>query len=641
MTPYQEAQRAKALTLTFDVVMAWGAMAIGIAIPLWLSGYPMNYQSARLVTLPAFLFAASAAVAFYVLRVHRQVWRHSGWPDAMRIVQAVILSALIFLPLLFLITRGINFPRSSLFVALPLWLGAIFLGRMIALSRSTRRPFQIFSNLREDAPGVLIVGDGESAAQVLRDLRYAHGGSPVRALGLIEATGAEPGRDIRGVPVLGGMNDLGKVLDLLTARYGDVPWVAAVGEARDRKIMNELLLTASSRGAKIMALGGNERGGPLQEVATADLLARPERQISPALIESIVKGAHIMVTGAGGTIGGELARQCAELGPEVLTLYDASEYNLYRVDLRLREQHPNLNIVTQLGDVRDAARLEKAMIAASPDIVIHAAALKHVPLMEANPNEAILTNVRGAMNAAHAAVAAGAKRFVFISTDKAVDPDNVMGATKRVAEICVRRALQGTPVAGAMVRFGNVLGSSGSVVPLFERQIARGGPVTVTDKDVTRYFMTVQEASKLVLHAGALQEKTGEASLFLLDMGEPIKIEELAEAMIRMKGFVPGEDIKIIHTGLRPGESLHESLTYSHEKITVTAVDGVQKVIGSNGVAPNFDLLIDEMIKAAKIGDTGEALRLLSRLVPEYQPDRKASFPTKESHANGPKILKF
>ena len=620
MTPYQEAQRAKALTLTFDVFAAWVAMVIGIGVPLWLSGYPWSYQTARLVTLPAILFAASAGVSFYLLKVHRQVWRHSGWPDAMRIVQAVGLSALIFLPLLFLMTRLSQFPRSSLVIALLLWLAMLFLGRMIALSRSTQQPFQIFSNFREDAPQVLIVGDIVSAAQVLRDLRYAEGGAPVRALGLIETTGAEPGRDIRGVPVLGGMDDLGKVLDLMTARYGEPPWVAAVGDARTRASMNEVLLTASSRGAKIMALGKNGDNGPLQEVATADLLARPEREISPALIQSIIQDAHIMVTGAGGTIGGELARQCAALKPETLTLYDASEYNLYRIDLRLREQHADLDIITQLGDVRDAAKLEKSVVTAAPDIIIHAAALKHVPLMEANPNEAILTNVRGALNAARAAVAANTKRFVFISTDKAVDPDNVMGATKRVAEICIRRTLKDSGVAGAMVRFGNVLGSSGSVVPLFERQIARGGPVTVTDENVTRYFMTVSEAAKLVLHAGALQELPGEAALFLLDMGEPIRIEELAEAMIRMKGLVPGEDIKIIHTGLRPGESLHESLTYPHEKITVTAVEGVQRVAGTNGVSPDFDQIVDDMIAAAKVGDTENALRLLAELVPEYKP---------------------
>ena len=620
MTPYQEAQRAKALTLIFDVFAAWVAMAIGIAVPLWLSDYPLTYQTARLVTLPATLFAMSAGVSFYLLRVHRQVWRHSGWPDAMRILQAVGVSTLIFLALLFLITRLVSFPRSTYVVAPALWVFFLFVGRMIALSRSTRQPLQIFSSFREDAPQVLIVGDIESAAQVLRDLRYTDGGAPVRVLGLVEATGAESGRDIRGVPVLGGMDDLGKVLDLMAARYGEPPWVAAVGDARSRSIMNELLLTASSRGAKIMALGKNGDNGPLQEVATADLLSRPERDISPALIESIVKDAHIMVTGAGGTIGGELARQCAALRPNTLTLYDASEYNLYRVDLHLREQHADLNIVTQLGDVRDETKLEKSIVAAAPDMIVHAAALKHVPLMEANPNEAILTNVRGALNAARAAVAANTKRFVFVSTDKAVDPDNVMGATKRVAEICIRRTLKDSNVAGSMVRFGNVLGSSGSVVPLFERQIARGGPVTVTDANVTRYFMTVSEAAKLVLHAGALQEASGEAALFLLDMGEPILIQDLAEAMIRMKGLVPGEDIKIIHTGLRPGETLHESLTYPHEKVSVTAVEGVQRVAGTNGVSPDFDQIVDDMIAAAKVGDTEIALQLLSNLVPEYKP---------------------
>lgn len=621
MTPQQEAQRAKALTLAFDVIAAWVSMAVSIAIPFWLTGYAWTVETFRLIITPAFLFALSAGIAFYVLRVHRQVWRHSGWPDAMRIIQAVALSALIFLPLLFLITRLAQFPRSTLIVAPILWVLTLFVGRMIALSRSTQAPFQIFSNVRKDAQAVLMVGDAEGAAQVLREFRYAEGGAPVRTLGLIETSGAEPGRDIRGVPVMGGADDLGKILDLLAARYGEAPWIAAVGRGQSREMMNRLLLEASSRGSKVMAFGKNGQKGALQEVATADLLARPERHINPALIEALVKDSHIFVTGAGGTIGGELARQCAALGPDVLTLFDSSEYNLYRIDLHLREKYPGLNIVTRLGDVRDTAKLKKTIAEAAPDTVIHAAALKHVPLMEVNPNEAILTNVKGALNAAEAAAEANAKRFVFISTDKAVDPDNVMGATKRVAEICVRRSLNETGVAGAMVRFGNVLGSSGSVVPLFERQILRGGPLTVTHKEVTRYFMTVEEAAKLVLHAGALQDTAGKAELFLLDMGDPIKINDLAESMIRMKGLVPGDDITITYTGLRPGESLHESLTYSHETVSVTAVDGIQKVAGQNGISPEFDLYVEEMLNFAKTGDTPEALRRLSKLVPEYKAD--------------------
>jgi len=621
MTPHQEARRAMIYTLAFDVMAAALAMAAAVSFRLFGTGAEINAVTLKLIAMPTILFALSAGVAFRLMRVHRQVWRHAGWPDAMKIVQASLIAPLIFLALLFLITRTVGFPRTALPIALVLWLLLLFAGRMVALSRSTHQPFQIFSAVRKDAPAVILVGDEERSAEVIRDIGKMSGGAPVRVLGMIETGGAEPGRAIRGVPVMGGMVELGKVLDVLTVRYGTTPWVAAVGAARSRDNMNQLLETASKRGAKIMALGADAEGNPLQDIVPADLLARPERQLDSAPLSQLITGAKVFVTGAGGTIGGELAHQAAAFGPAHLTLYDASEYNLYDSDLRMRETYPDLPMTAKIGDVRDAPALAKSMTQAAPDLVIHAAALKHVPLMEANPNEAILTNVRGAINAARAALSSGTKRFVFISTDKAVDPDNVMGATKRLAEISIARILEGSGVAAAMVRFGNVLGSSGSVVPLFERQIARGGPVTVTDPNVTRYFMTVEEAATLVLQAGALQETAGEAALFLLDMGDPIRIEELAEAMIRMKGQVPGKDIEIKHTGMRPGESLHESLTYAHERIEETRIDGVQRVTGANGIHAAFDAKIDALLAAAEARDTKLALQVLSELVPEYGGD--------------------
>ena len=267
--------------------------------------------------------------------------------------------------------------------------------------------------------------------------------------------------------------------------------------------MNAVLETATQHGSQVMALGANREGLHLQSVRPADLLARPVRKLDLEPLRNLLQGKRVFVTGAGGTIGSQLVRQCAEIGVAQITLFDASEFNLYEIDLTLRESYPELEISAQIGDVRDKNRLRQAVQEARPSILIHAAALKHVPLMELNACEAILTNVGGTINAADIAIECGLERLVFISTDKAVDPDNVMGATKRLAELALAYRAKGTNLRVSMVRFGNVLGSSGSVVPLFERQIAAGGPLTLTDDQVSRYFMTVEEAASLVLQGAA------------------------------------------------------------------------------------------------------------------------------------------
>ena len=621
MKPEIEAKRAMALTLGFDAMAAFISMFVAV-YARWLatSGAP---NSALLTAITASAaFALAAIMSFFALRVHRQVWRHSGWPDALRVIQAVGLTALIFLPLMFVWNRLVGFPRLSLPIALVIWVTLIFLGRMVALARSTRRPFQIFRGVRADAPLAILVANASEAADVLRDLQSTKGGAPVRILGLIEPDGAEPGRAIRGATVFGGLSKLGKMLDLLAVRYNATPWVAVAGSVRTKETMNAVLDTATHHGSQVMALGLDREGLHLQRVRPADLLSRRQRELDDTPIRNLLSGKRVFVTGAGGTIGSQLVEQCAALGAAQLTLYDASEFNLYEIDLTLRERFPDLDTEAQIGDVRDKTRLREAVRAANPDIMIHAAALKHVPLMELNPCEAVLTNVGGAVNAIDIAIECGLERFVFISTDKAVDPDNVMGATKRLAELALAYRAKNTQLSVSMVRFGNVLGSSGSVVPLFERQIAAGGPLTLTDDQVSRYFMTVEEAASLVLQGTAHNGKPGEASLYVLDMGEPIRIRTLAEAMIRMKGMVPYQEIKIKTTGLRPGEKLHEELTYSDERLVSTGVDGLNKVTprSRNAEPLGFRGQLEALLKAAGERHSRDALLILGQLVPAYNP---------------------
>lgn len=607
------------MTYGYDIFVAVVSMLLALELR-WrvFSDYDVRPFPASILAVSAILFGISAATAFFTLKVHRQVWRHAGWPDAVRVVQAVALAALIFLPLMFLWNRLDGFPRSSLVLGLPLWLGLLFAGRMLALMRSTHRPLQLFAKRRENAPRALLVGDEDALVEALRNLNRDPRGAPIRVLGLIETGGMAPGRFIRGIGVHGATGDIGKRLDILKERYGEYPWVATVGEGRSRSVMRQVLAATSERGSPVMSLGASPEGAMLEPVRPEDLLGRRESERDMKPIETLVAGKRLFVTGAGGTIGSELVRQCAELSPSHITLYDSSEFNLYNIDLFLRGKFPDIEIETVLGDVRDATRITRAMADIKPDIIVHAAALKQVPLMEMNPCEAILTNIGGAINTAHAAVACGARHFVFISTDKAVDPDNVMGATKRLAEIAICRIAAGTGMATSMVRFGNVLGSSGSVVPLFERQIAEGGPVTVTHPNITRYFMTVEEASYLVLQAATQQKQAGNAALYVLDMGRPVRIQSLAESMIRMKGQVPGEGIKIAHTGLRAGDKMHESLTYSHEELIPTDVDAVRCVITEDEAGPGIELALESLLKVATERDQSRSTYQLTAIINNY-----------------------
>lgn len=621
MTPKMAARRAMVLTLGFDISIAVISMAIAGCL-VWSSESPRGDFPLLSIGLSTGCFAVCATASFLILGIQKQVWRHMGWPDAVQIFQAICLTALMYLPVMLVLNGLLSNPFSTLMTTLILWTIGLFAGRMFALSRSTHEPFQIFSPVARQGQPVLLVGDSQNCFHVIRRLQSSPQSNKIRLLGLVETEATEPGRAIRGIPIMGSLDELGGIIEVLALRYGKCPWVAVTGAARQRKTMLEILRIASEHGAEIMALNRDETAQLLEPVRPSDLLSRPERHLSVTPVRDLVKGANVLVTGGGGTIGAELTRQVARLAPGSVTVFDASEFNLYSIDLELENLLGKNRHTARLGDVRDVNRVRDVFTRAQPEVVIHAAALKHVPLMERNICEAILTNVAGAMNSAQAAAGVGAKRFVFISTDKAVDPDNVMGATKRLAEMAIARVAADSGMAASVVRFGNVLGSSGSVVPLFERQISKGGPVTLTDPGVTRYFMTVEEASSLVLQAATLQTQEAHTDLFVLDMGEPIPILQLAETMIRMKGLVPNVDIEIKTTGLRDGEKMHEVLTYEHENVSQTAVEGVWRVEAMQTASSLFDKRLVELIEAASRRDRSEALRLLGILVPEYAAER-------------------
>jgi O-antigen biosynthesis protein WbqV len=537
------------------------------------------------------------------------------------------------LPILILAKTLQDFSIASIYLQVPIWLSLLMVVRFWARGRATGDLTVMFRREPPYAPQALIVGPAGHVAEALRAARKAPSGPPIRAIGIVETSGKHYGRDIEGVQVLGGIDQLAVLFDRYTARLGEAPWIAIATPPEDRRTMEAALAVSSARRATLLRIGAKAM---LQPIRPADLLARPERRLDMAPVAGLVSGARVFITGGGGTIGGELARQCAALGPSELTIYDASEFNVFEIDQELSRAYPNVVRRMVIGDVRDEVRLEQAMQEAAPDFVIHAAALKHVPLMEQNPNEAILTNVLGARRCATIAANLGVKAFTFISTDKAVNPTNVMGATKRAAELFIQAFAPTVPgTRFSLVRFGNVLGSKGSVSPLFERQIAEGGPVTVTHPDMTRYFMSVEEASALVLQAAALSANSSseEATLYVLDMGDPVRIIELAEKMIRMKGLTPGQDILIRVTGPRPGEKLTETVFYDREQVKPTVVHGVLEVT-NNGSPPigEVQARLDAIVSYAARRDPQASLSMMKALAPEIFEDHAWGEPVLNVH---------
>jgi O-antigen biosynthesis protein WbqV len=437
---------------------------------------------------------------------------------------------------------------------------------------------------------------------------------------VVTLDGARRGRTVLGAEVLGPVSNLAAILQAVAARDGRAPQVVVADARPSRAFLDTVIAAAGEAGAPIARARPTTGGAPsLTPVQAADLLARPPRKLDLTPARSMIDGRRILVTGAGGTIGGELTRQIAKLSPERLILADSSEFNLYAIDQALAEERPSVPWDAELADIRDRRLMEELFARTRPDMVIHAAALKHVPLMETHPAEAVLTNIAGAINVMKLA-REQCEGFVFISTDKAVNPTNVMGATKRIGERAVQALAQGGRAKAAIVRFGNVLGSAGSVVPLFEKQIAQGGPVTVTHPEMLRWFMTVQEAASLVLQSSALPKNPGEAHVYVLDMGDPVKIDDLARQIIRLHGLRPDQDIAIQYSGLRPGEKLTEEIFYDAETVRPTGVDGVHAAVD---VAPEWGALgplIDSLVAAAAARDEAAVLRGLQALGPAFRP---------------------
>lgn len=622
--PAFKSSRAR-IAYLHDVCMA----AISFPLSLYLRvGGEISYFAESFLLEGMLIFTAVAAVVFWLANMYRGIWRYASLKDLTAITKAVSLVILIYLPLLFLASRLQDVPRSlpliNWFVLLVLLGGPRFLYRIFK-DRRLEHVLEANSNNRVPA---LLIGAGDAAELFIRE-QSRDKAAAYRLVGVIDETGGRVGREIHGVPVLGRLDE---IEDVVERRLEIAPQrLILTHDGIDGERVRALLNFADRHG---MSLGRLPRLAELRDglsepmairpVAVEDLLGRPRTVLDREAMRALVKDRRVLVTGAGGTIGSELVRQIAEIGPQTLVLFDSAEYLLYEIDMAIAEAYPALDRRPVLGDVRDRERIDDVITREKPELVFHAAALKHVPMVERNPNEGVLTNVVGTRNVADACRAADVRLMVHISTDKAVNPANVMGATKRLAEsYCQALDLSQVNNDGTrfvVVRFGNVLGSRGSVVPLFQSQLARGGPLTVTDPGMTRYFMTVQEAVELVLQASALglADSQSEGRIFVLDMGEPVKIMDLARQIIRLAGLQPEKDIPIQIIGLRPGEKLHEALLHEQETPVPTACEGLTLAAPRTPDLALMARTIDELERSAQTRDAARTLSLLRRLVPEF-----------------------
>lgn len=580
--------------------------------------------------LQATYYALGALVVELLFRVERAPWRFVSASDHLRLFRSAVLTGVAFMAITRFVHPGVDGGLRT--VAGAVLFQGTFLSALRVIRRSLHERMLLDSVLRlgpasmhPALPRLLIVGSAGEADAFLR--APAGLGERYTPIGVVSPMDRETGDELRGVCVLGAIADFDRVLARLRDSGLPPSAILFLTDSAMSTFGAERLGRLKTEGVRLLRRHGVVEMGAasgdaqiLREISLEELLSRPPVRLDPEPVRALVSGRRVLVTGAGGSIGSELCRQIAASGCAQLTMVDTSEYNLFHIDREIAESYPLLPRREVLCDVRDTARVTRVFAEQKPDIVFHAAALKHVTLVENHPCEGVRTNVRGTRNVAAAAKACGAAHLALISTDKAVAPTSVMGAAKRVAEAVARQYGGGGEMRVSIVRFGNVLGSAGSVVPIFQQQIARGGPVTLTDAAVERYFMTIPEAVQLVLRAVALSmiASEPEAGVLTLEMGEPVKIIDLATRMIELQGLVPGRDIEIKITGLRPGEKLTETLVDVNE-VTRAKAPGIMEAVRLSPAPTIEDQRLDDLDALAEAGDEAAVRAQLFDLVEDLR----------------------
>ena len=579
-------------------------------------------------TLPFLII--SRMTAYYYYKITPGSWRYASMRDLMDITKAILAGSVIFLALIALIYRVKDFPRSvfilEMLFSMMLLGGTKFIFRYFHEYRGVKIHYKATKH-------VLIAGAGKAGVLILNEIR-TNPNLGFHVVGFVDDDQYKKGSNIQGVQVLGTTEDIPK----LVKKYA-VDEIIIVIPSSGYKDIVRILEIARSTNVKTKALPGlgnlilddHTFVNQLKDVSCEDLLGRKaikfSRESDFKLLEKEIKGKAVFVTGAGGSIGSELCRQIVQFNPRLLIMYERYENSLYYLEIELRREFPGQKFLPVIGDILNSEKISEILKVNNVDLIYHSAAYKHVPMMEREPLEAVRNNVIGTRIVAKFAIENNVEKFVFISTDKAVNPANIMGLTKRLAELIIH-GLNGNSTKFVSVRFGNVIGSNGSVIPLFKKQITEGGPVTVTHPEVTRYFMSIPEAVQLVLIAGSMGK---ENEIFLLDMGKPIKVVDLAKELIIRSGMEPGSDIDIVFTGLRAGEKLHEELYWQGEgiiptenkKITMSRPNGAD----FKNITPKIKLLEEYVVKR----DINETMRLLREIVHETKIVNPLFSPLKES----------
>ena len=600
--------------LILDASAVFGAslMALLLRFDVSFEKIPVNYlENVWQTLLPNIL---TVLVVFWFFRLYHSVWRYAGLYELQQIVLAVFTVTL--MQLLGMSLAGLQMPRSYWF---------LYAGVLVCLIMVTRFAYRFVRRMRKKlidrrhgskVSRVMIVGAGAAADVLIRELKTSdHLHKHVECV--IDDNADLKGKTIQGCHIVGGRESI-----VAAAEQYQIDEIIIAMPSVSRKTIAEIAKLCNETGCELKTLPGvyqlvnkEVRVSNLRHVEIEDLLGREPVSVDLSSITGYLGDQVVLVTGGGGSIGSELCRQIAEAKPKQLIIVDIYENNAYEIQQELKRKYPKLNLVVLIASVRNTNRMNAIFEQYLPNIVFHAAAHKHVPLMEDSPNEAIKNNVFGTLKTVQAADRYGVERFVLNSTDKAVNPTNIMGASKRICEMIVQAYSRRSETEFVAVRFGNVLGSNGSVIPLFKQQIKEGGPVTVTHPDIIRYFMTIPEAVSLVLQAGAFAHG---GEIFVLDMGEPVKIVDLAKNLIRLSGYIPNEDIMIEYTGLRPGEKLYEERLMEEEGLAKTANDriSVAKPIEMEDEAFFSSL---DVLKDAVYEETGEVRTMVQKIVPTYK----------------------
>ncbi len=600
--------------ITHDLIMIWAGWLISRALSVTgTQGLETPLKAFLLPEIPLILIIQGAV--FWITGLYRGVWRFASLPDLWNLVKGAILGTGLVVLALWLTNSQMLMRYPQLALLYPVAL-VIFLGTPRLLFRSWKDATRAERKAHARARTV-ILGAGHTGAALLRELQRS---GAYQVLGFLDDDSSLRGARIHGVKVLGDIEQLPRLSDEMAIQLAIIALPTASNEQMQRIVriceQTDIEFKTLPSLAELGSPEAPSRLDDLKSVALEDLLGREAVALDWQSLRSGFSGKKVLITGGGGSIGSELARLVAELQPAELCILDQSEYNLYRIELELREQFSGLMLHCHLGDVTDVATLEHLLETRKPHIILHAAAYKHLPMLQGQMREAFVNNVFGTQRLAQAAMTYGVESFVLISTDKAVNPSNVMGATKRIAELYCESLNGQSQTRFITVRFGNVLNSTGSVVPLFKEQIQRGGPVTVTHPEISRYFMTIHEAGTLILQAAMLGQG---GEIYVLDMGEPISIRFLAEQLIRLDGKQPERDIDIVYTGLRPGEKLHEELFHAAEALQATSHPKIMQARAQiNGQAldiEHLNNLLEQAEQASRHYDLQQLESLLKTII--------------------------